>query len=126
MDSMDSSSIGHLLWGVLLISCRVVLISMDLPLLKLCSPLTLSQTTLLIFIGEATSLLPFVGVIWKEWSVVRRNEWIAIGSLCAMLAACFVVDMYCSKVMIHGTLINTCPDIIVPKSNECHIITGGL
>ena len=103
-ETTETSPIRNLLWGVLLISCYVVLISITLPLLKLCSPLTLPQTILLIFMGEATSMLPMVGVIWNEWSVISRNEWIAFGSLCAMLAASFVSDMYCSRVMINGKL----------------------
>lgn len=94
--------IRHLLWGLLLYFLYVNLDAIELQLMHLCTALTHAQTLALIFVGEFTSLLPFSGVVWKEWSLKLKKEWLIFGMMGVLLTLQAGAAVYCSQHMLLG------------------------
>ena len=93
----------HLLCGVLLYFVYRVLAAMELPLLRQAGKsLTPSQTLGLIAAGEALTLLPFVGVVSRQWTIAKLEEWFALSVLGAVLPLTFLGRVICAAVMPLG------------------------
>ena len=63
--------ISHLLWGVLLFCLYILLDAVLMPMMRLGDALAPSQMLALIAASEAATQIPFLGVIWREWSIVK-------------------------------------------------------
>ena len=92
-----NEKIRNLTWGVGLYALYTILYSYQIPLLKLCGALTPSQTLALMFVGEFLSQIPFMFLIYQKWSISKRREWIAFGTLGCMLAGYHGAAAYCAQ-----------------------------
>ena len=93
----------HLLWGVLLYLLYTMLAAMELPLMRQAGKsLTPSQTLGLIAVGEALTLVPFVGVVRREWTIAKLEEWLAFSFLSVPLSLTFLGQVICAAVMPLG------------------------
>ena len=101
-----ADKISHLAWGIVLTLFFEILHSMHPPLMRLCNALSHSQTLALQFVGESLSLLPFVGIIWRQWSLKTKTEWIVISLQSLFLAGDLLILVYCSQHIPLGTLRN--------------------
>ena len=93
----------HLLWGVLLYLLYMLLAAMKFPLMRQAGKsLTPSQTLGLIAVGEALTLLPFAGVVRRQWTIKKLEEWLAFSILSALLPLTFLAQVICAAVMPLG------------------------
>ena len=99
-----SGKIAHLSWGIVLMLFFVMLYTMHLPLVRLSDSLRPSQTFALQFVGECLSLVPFVCIIGRHWSLKSRKEWLVVGFQCLILAASVVAKINCALNIPLGTL----------------------
>ena len=89
--------IFHLSWGLSLAFLYNLLGVMMPCIQRLCSSITPIQTLALITLGENVTLLPFSGVIFREWSIKKRKEWLVFSCL-ALLQSCYAVaSTFCAE-----------------------------
>ena len=58
------------------------------------------------FLSEWGCLVPFVGLIWQNWSVIQSKEWIAFCCLGLLLASANAAEYSCSFNMNLGEIFD--------------------
>ena len=97
--------IGNFVLGLFLFLLYLLMYAIQAPLERLSNALATSQTLALIATSEALCILPFFGIVRKNWSIITPKEWLAYGTLSVLLACNFFSRIYCSKSMTLGKVI---------------------
>ena len=89
--------IAHLSWGLLLSLLYHLLAVMMMCIMRLCSAISPFQTLALMTLSEIAFLLPFAGLIYRQWSIKKTKEWLVFTSLAVSLGCYIAASIFCAQ-----------------------------